>query len=185
MTDRKGPETVWINPADLDPISDSMSLEEFGAFTSLVILCWTDSSHSVPRDREYIVEQIKLTEDECERLCVPIMAEHFDEVGDGRIRPKILPYDEDHHAIPPGPLPGFGEPPPPALPSAAELAKGRLQIAAQRVLAGGRVYGPLATHEHAAALIERGILPGWDDAIARGFHVDRSRIPRPPRPAAE
>lgn len=77
------------------------------------------------------------------------------------------------------------QPPPAAELSAEEAERKRLEIVQRHLRGTGRALPGFGTHETAEALIARGVLTGWDDAVARGFDVDRTRIPRVPRPAAE
>jgi hypothetical protein len=66
-----------------------------------------------------------------------------------------------------------------------EAIQRKLDIVEKHLRGTGRALPGLATQEVAAALIARGVLTGWDDAVARGFDVDRSRISRVQRPVAE
>lgn len=77
------------------------------------------------------------------------------------------------------------QPPPPPPAAGAEIEAAALDRAARWLKAGRTALPGMTTHERTAGLIAAGVLAGWDEAITRGCEVDRSRIPRAPRPAAE
>lgn len=80
--------------ADYEADTAHLSIEEDGAYTRLLRLCWRTPGCSVPDDADWIMRRLRVTRSEYDRVVEPIIAEFFQRAK-GRVFSPRLQREKD------------------------------------------------------------------------------------------
>lgn len=79
---------------DYDAATAHLTIEEDGAYSRLIRLCWRTPGCSLPNDNTWIARKIRLSESDFERVARPVIEEFFT-LSRGRLTQKRLKAEYD------------------------------------------------------------------------------------------